>query len=578
MNTVVVTSRFLFGPNPTGDRTGRFSYAAIEAPEDIGDLYGARAYPRPEPGDDHLTPSAHAPGHHHRPHEREPDHARQPAPRTRPRPETGHHHRPFDPEAGHHHRPHVKHPADEFITPHDRRLTDAPSGLDKLSEERQGARHGSRAYRNRNPGNIKYGSFARGHGAIGQDSGGFAIFPNDAAGERAHRALWNRHDYSDVPIGHALSRWGTMSLPGVDSSKKWRDLSPEQQQNLLDAQKRREGWSVGSGSGSGSGGLTPEHHGRYTGTLDIGGDQFRFVSGGRGAGSSPPGDRLVTGQSFGGRLGGGEGRFATEDVYDPQAGRKRSLVRIHASSSDDIDHAVSSGCFGVEKSQWPRLKKELNAELAAHGGKMMLHVGADGNASITPVGGAGQAKAYSPHVGGAPKNMADVAETMIGLRDRDPAGYGKIRQYLATGGAGMDPRTANWCASFVAATARHAGMSTPSNANVATEWESFGTPVRPEDVRRGDIMIGGTTGRRVGATGGHVAIVGPLSGGKIPIIEGDQRTDKGSYAVNPGSMHSTTRTGPAYTGGHMVGRNEVSITDEGLMFRRPPENSRVAKK
>jgi hypothetical protein len=43
-------------------------------------------------------------------------------------------------------------------------------------------------------------------------------------------------------------------------------------------------------------------------------------------------------------------------------------------------------------------------------------------------------------------------------------------------------------------------------------------------------------------------------------------------------MHSTVTTGPAYTGGHQVGRNEVDIRDEGLMFRRPPEPTRKAEK
>ncbi|MGB6177201.1 MAG: hypothetical protein WBF43_12895 [Methylocella sp.] len=523
MTTIVLETRLLFGPDPDGGAATRMSFAALETPEesleDAGGMYGARGYPRRDFDDDRFA---------------------------RPRPGIDHHRRPFDRTAlSHHHRPFDK--AAEAIAP--------ASG-----------RHGTHSYRNNNPGNVKYGALAKRFGAIGRDASGFAVFPDAATGERAQRGLWESGGYSHATIGEALHRWsggGYRALPGVDSGKRWADLSPGEQDTLLQAQKRREGWA-GSGGG---GGLTPEHHGRYRGELDIGGDKFQFVSGGRGAGSSPPGDRTITGY-LPGHLGGGEGRFATSDVYDPQAGRTRSLVRIHATSSSDIDKAVSSGCFGVDKAQWPRLKRELNSELAAHGGKMTLHVDENGNAQIFPVGGSSRGKFFSPH-----KNLADVAETMSGLRDRDPEGHGKIEEYLKTGGAGMDPATRNWCAAFVAATARHAGLGTPRDANVATAWETYGTPVRPQDVRRGDIMIGGTTGRKVGSLGGHVAIVaGPLKGTKIPIVEGDQRTDVGSYKTSPGSMHSTVATGPAYTGGHRVGANEVDIVaDEGLKFRRPPD-------
>lgn len=46
----------------------------------------------------------------------------------------------------------------------------------------------SRARRNHNPGNIRYGRFARLHGAIGTD-GAFAIFPSDTSGFNAMSIL-----------------------------------------------------------------------------------------------------------------------------------------------------------------------------------------------------------------------------------------------------------------------------------------------------------------------------------------------------------------------------------------------------
>ncbi len=52
---------------------------------------------------------------------------------------------------------------------------------------------GSRSARNHNPGDIRWGSFARQHGATHGDTGddrtGMAVFPTDEAGFRAYREL-----------------------------------------------------------------------------------------------------------------------------------------------------------------------------------------------------------------------------------------------------------------------------------------------------------------------------------------------------------------------------------------------------
>lgn len=67
-------------------------------------------------------------------------------------------------------------------------IGESEAELDKLRKENQAAyavRSGSRNARNRNPGNLKYGDFAKAHGATGQDAGGFAIFPDMATGQQA---------------------------------------------------------------------------------------------------------------------------------------------------------------------------------------------------------------------------------------------------------------------------------------------------------------------------------------------------------------------------------------------------------
>lgn len=56
--------------------------------------------------------------------------------------------------------------------------------------QKSGARLGAtRGMRNNNPGNIRYGAFARSRGAIGQDAQGFAIFPSIEDGEAATKSL-----------------------------------------------------------------------------------------------------------------------------------------------------------------------------------------------------------------------------------------------------------------------------------------------------------------------------------------------------------------------------------------------------
>lgn len=68
----------------------------------------------------------------------------------------------------------------------------------------------TRGIRNNNPGNIKYGAYARSLGATGQDSAGFAIFPNAAAGLKAinaNLASYGRQGFN-TPASIA-TRWST---------------------------------------------------------------------------------------------------------------------------------------------------------------------------------------------------------------------------------------------------------------------------------------------------------------------------------------------------------------------------------
>jgi hypothetical protein len=62
----------------------------------------------------------------------------------------------------------------------------------------------SRCRRNHNPGNIRYGSFARRHGAIATD-GSFAIFKSDQDGFNAMSELLEAHYLGETNTGNYIN-------------------------------------------------------------------------------------------------------------------------------------------------------------------------------------------------------------------------------------------------------------------------------------------------------------------------------------------------------------------------------------
>lgn len=116
---------------------------------------------------------------------------------------------------------------------------------------------GTRAWRNSNPGNIRYSEFARRVGAIGQ-AGGFAVFPDEATGMYAIEALLRTDSYNKLTVQGAISRYAPPSenntasyhrriekLTGIPITKKMSELTPGELTRVANAIKQIEGWDPG---------------------------------------------------------------------------------------------------------------------------------------------------------------------------------------------------------------------------------------------------------------------------------------------------------------------------------------------
>jgi uncharacterized protein (TIGR02594 family) len=154
---------------------------------------------------------------------------------------------------------------------------------------------------------------------------------------------------------------------------------------------------------------------------------------------------------------------------------------------------------------------------------------------ITPP--TGVPSAITLHRNGAPTDAVDDALKLEGLherRDRET-----IREYLRTGGAGMDPATTAWCAAFVNSSLQREGIP-GTGSGVATSFLRWGSPVSSADVQKGDVLVQ-ARGLSAGQTGGHVGMatgntrMGP-SGLEIEIIAGNTGDRVRRYWISANSV------------------------------------------
>lgn len=116
---------------------------------------------------------------------------------------------------------------------------------------------GTRAWRNNNPGCIRYSEFARTMGAIGS-AGGFAVFPDENTGMAAIAKLLKSDKYCNLTISDAIIKYAPphendteqykhklQKMTGLSINLKIKDLSDAQLQRVVKAIRIIEGWRVG---------------------------------------------------------------------------------------------------------------------------------------------------------------------------------------------------------------------------------------------------------------------------------------------------------------------------------------------
>lgn len=134
----------------------------------------------------------------------------------------------------------------------------------KLADGRVVRRQGARNWRNNNPGNIEEGGFMKARGSLGGDPR-FAIMPSYEAGRQAKADLiFTSANYKDLPISAAIARYApafenntqsyarqVISAAAVPADRggpdaKMKDLNKAEQERVLDAMERVEGFRVGT--------------------------------------------------------------------------------------------------------------------------------------------------------------------------------------------------------------------------------------------------------------------------------------------------------------------------------------------
>lgn len=116
---------------------------------------------------------------------------------------------------------------------------------------------GSRAWRNNNPGCLRYSEFTVAQGAIGH-AGGFAVFPDETTGMQAICALLKSDAYRDLTISQAVFKYAPphendtetyraslRKITGLNTATRLSQLDDSQIMRVARAIRVVEGWMPG---------------------------------------------------------------------------------------------------------------------------------------------------------------------------------------------------------------------------------------------------------------------------------------------------------------------------------------------
>lgn len=116
---------------------------------------------------------------------------------------------------------------------------------------------GSRAWRNNNPGNLRYTTFSRKEGAIGE-CGKYAVFPDEETGMNALRKLLATDTYQKLSMAAAIRKYSPegdagiaryisklVKLTGLPQTTKLGSLNRAQLNMVAESIRSIEGWITG---------------------------------------------------------------------------------------------------------------------------------------------------------------------------------------------------------------------------------------------------------------------------------------------------------------------------------------------
>lgn len=152
-------------------------------------------------------------------------------------------------------------------------------------------RGGTVAWRNNNPGCIRYSKHAVEMGATGK-ANGFAIFPDEQTGMRAIASLLRSENYCNLTIGAAIYKYAPphennttkyirnlCNMVGVSKNTKIHTLNDEQMEMVVKAIRVIEGWIEGTEIKTTAPSNKSESHNAYNDAKTIGlyaiSNQFR---------------------------------------------------------------------------------------------------------------------------------------------------------------------------------------------------------------------------------------------------------------------------------------------------------------